>query len=213
MSDRGVFSPAKTSWVPFRIPPVVDRQTPDEVYVLGWNHELADAHPDPTNTNPTPFLEWKQVTATGSPVLLPFYCTPTIVAGVWKIKVQFGRVNDVVPLGMSESSPFYVDATDDGLVYVAVNFSSALNGTYGSREIDDVECFMWDSTPLTSDYTRLHILIARVFAIPGDELGYRVEQVRTGNIHFREYFTLVNGEVFLDYAYTYADNPVSPNLT
>jgi hypothetical protein len=58
---------SRTPWFAYKIPPVVERENPSDVYALGWDHDLADSYDgDPTATNPTQFLKWKKVEASGS---------------------------------------------------------------------------------------------------------------------------------------------------
>ncbi len=58
---------SRTPWVPYKIPPIVERENPSDVYALGWDHDLADSYDgDPTATNPTQFLKWKKVEASRS---------------------------------------------------------------------------------------------------------------------------------------------------
>jgi hypothetical protein len=57
---------SRTPWVPYKIPPIVERENPSDVYALGWDQDLADSCAgDPTQTNPTQFLKWEKVLPSG----------------------------------------------------------------------------------------------------------------------------------------------------
>jgi hypothetical protein len=47
----------RTPWVPYKIPPVVERESPNDVYALSFS-DNAQAIPQ---TNPSKFLEWKKI--------------------------------------------------------------------------------------------------------------------------------------------------------
>jgi|694.fasta_scaffold17753_13 hypothetical protein len=48
---------SRTPWVPYKIPPVVEKENPDDVYALSFSD---DAQVVP-QTNPSKFLEWKKI--------------------------------------------------------------------------------------------------------------------------------------------------------
>lgn len=53
--NKEFYPKSSAPWIPYKIPPVVSRENPNEVYALSFSDEAV------TETNPSKFLEWRKI--------------------------------------------------------------------------------------------------------------------------------------------------------
>ena len=170
-------------WVPYKIPPIVERDNPSDMYALGWDHALADAYPDdPTNTNPSQFLKWKKVESEINN-LHPFAVyLETNQSGVTQAKVE---LNSSIYTGIGTYSSHgisglnsFVNATQ-GYVTVSANvvnnsISEDFSINWGDNSTNRV------TYNGNSEQTYVETRIAYLSSLQGG--GWEVRQIIFGNL-------------------------------
>jgi hypothetical protein len=167
-------------WVPYKIPPIVERDNPSDMYALGWDHDLADAHPDPTNTNPSQFLKWKKIE---SRIVHPFAVyLETNQEGVTQAKVE---LNSSIYTGIGTYSSHNISGLNS-LVnatqgYVTVSANVVNNSISGNFSVN------WGSSSTNrvtyngnSEQTYVEARIAYLYTVSGG--GWEVRQIAFGNL-------------------------------
>jgi hypothetical protein len=119
---------SRTPWFAYKIPPIVERENPSDVYALGWDHDLADSYDgDPTATNPTQFLKWKKVEASGGCVGLALYIKP-FTSGVPPVTVKqvwigAGTIAGQLPSGFNPIEGIFIASSGSGAVWAQININ------------------------------------------------------------------------------------------